>query len=491
MEEFLESVRLVSRELERYWFESISGSTCVVNQVPMRAIIDELNLKAHLETGGLTGDALAKFVGRYLSLSVRLHHPGSLAHQVAVPHPAAALATLIEGFTNNPMGIYEMGPAAASIEAFVIEWLLSKVGWTSVPCNVADQPDVSGAGGVLTHGGSLANLAALVAARSRFDNSVWARGCDGDLAVMATAGCHYSIARAAGILGIGAENLYTLPDVSSDLEFNDQFETAMQRVRLAGKRPFAFVANACSTATGAFDPLEGIARICRAHGLWLHVDGAHGASALLSRKHRHRLNGVESADSLTWDAHKLMRTPGLCTALLVRNARTLDAAFHQDASYLFHAKAQPGFDSLHRTVECTKASLGFRLFLVLAAMGEKALADYIDRQFDLTQEAYKLFCSIPGLECPVAPQSNILCFRVVEGDDQMQLSIRDRLLAEGEFHLSTAVVGDRRYLRLVVTSPSTERADLQRLARRVLQMVNRHTDAGSRHAPERDSFDES
>jgi L-2,4-diaminobutyrate decarboxylase len=153
--------------------------------------------------------------------------------------------------------------------------------------------------------------------------------------------------------------------------------------------------------------------------------------------------------------------------LLVRDAKTLDTAFHQDASYLFHGKQQPGFDSLHRTVECTKAALGLRLFVVLAAVGERGLADYLDRQFDLTLQAYELFRNVPGLECPVEPQCNILCFRVA-GDDAVQLRVRDTLLADGDFHLSTAVVGDRRYLRIVVTSPETKLADLQRLATRAL-----------------------
>ncbi len=156
--------------------------------------------------------------------------------------------------------------------------------------------------------------------------------------------------------------------------------------------------------------------------------------------------------------------------MLVRDAKALDAAFHQDASYLFHRKQQPGFDSLHRTVECTKAALGFRLFVVLAALGEKGLADYIERQFDLTLEAYRLFCGIPGLECPVEPQCNILCFRVA-GDDEAQLRVRDKLLADGDFHLSTAVVEDRRYLRIVVTSPETKLSDLRRLASRALELA--------------------
>jgi L-2,4-diaminobutyrate decarboxylase len=245
---------------------------------------------------------------------------------------------------------------------------------------------------------------------------------------------------------------------------------AFERAHAAEKRPFALVANSCTTATGRYEPLREISEICRERAIWLHVDGAHGASALLSRKHRWRLDGVELADSLTWDAHKLLRTPGLCTALLVRDASALDTAFHQDASYLFHRKQQPGFDSLHRTVECTKAALGFRLFVVLAALGEKGLAGYVERQFDLTLEAYRLFCGIPGLECPVEPQCNILCFRVA-GDDEMQLRVRDKLLAVGDFHLSTAVVESRRYLRMVVTSPETKLADLRRLASRVLELA--------------------
>ncbi len=467
---FLENVQLVSEELEQYYRESASGTPRVVNQLPTEEIIKQLDLKAYVEEGALGGSALAEFIRRYLALTVRLHHPGSLAHQVAAPHPAAALATLVEGFTNNPMAIYEMGPAAASIEAFVIDWLLSKVGWTSTACEDSLEPAGSGAGGVLTHGGSLANLTALVAARSRFDDITWTKGSRGDLALIASADCHYSVARAAGIMGIGAENVYGWTVAPSRNATREEIENAFERARADKKRPFALVANACSTATGRYEPLREIAEVCRERGVWLHVDGAHGASALLSMKHRWRLDGVELADSLTWDAHKLLRTPGLCTALLVRDAKALDTAFHQDASYIFHSKQQPGFDSLHRTVECTKAALGFRLFTVLAALGERGLAGYVERQFELAAEAYRLFCGIPGLECPVEPQCNILCFRVA-GDDAVQLRVRDKLLADGDFHLSTAVVGDRRCLRIVVTSPETKLADLRRLACRALELA--------------------
>ena len=455
---FVEDVRLVADELERYRRESISGTPPVVRQAPMVEIIETLGLKAHIENGSLAGEALAEFIRRYLDLTVRLHHPGSLAHQVAVPHPAAALAMLVEGVTNNPMAIYEMGPAAASIEAFLVDWLISKVGWAG------------GAGGVFTHGGSLANLTALVAARSRFDGATWTKGCSGDLALLASADCHYSVARAAGILGIGEANVYALAVDPPGGMIPAEIGGVIERARADGKRPFALVANACSTATGVFDPLREIAGICRNHGLWLHIDGAHGASALLSPRHRWRLDGVELADSLIWDAHKLLCTPGPCTAVLMRDATSLDTAFHQDASYLFHSKQQPGFDFIHRTVECTKAALGLRLFAVLAALGENGIADYIDRQFDLTHQAYELLRGIQGLECPAEPQSNILCFRVAGGDED-QLRVRDKLLAEGDFHLSTAVVGRYRCLRVVITNPATTLDDMRRMATRVLEIA--------------------
>ena len=217
---------------------------------------------------------------------------------------------------------------------------------------------------------------------------------------------------------------------------------------------------------GLYDPLLEIGRFCREEGIWFHVDGAHGASALLSARYRDLLRGVELADSLVWDAHKLMRTPTVCAALLVREACSLDNAFEQEASYLFHDKAQPGFDFIQRTVECTKAALGLRLFMVLAALGEKGLSDYIDRQYDLTREIYAHLRRQPDFQCAARPESNILCFRI-EGEDKLQLQIRDYLMAEGDFYLSTALIKGRRYLRIAVMNPETELRHIEALLQQI------------------------
>ena len=465
---FVANARIVVESLADYYRDSMSRRRPVISQRPLGQLIEELELKQLAVEGGLDGERLQRFLQRYLDATTRLHHPAYLAHQVAVPHPNGALAALIDGFTNNAMAIYEMGPPAAAIEYFIIQWLLQKIGWHSPP---EKPPDASGPGGVLTHGGSLANLTALLAARARAAPEAWKDGNPGDLALLVPAAAHYSIARAAGILGIGVKHLYLLETDSRGLVRPDRLEDAYRQVCGDGRRPLALVANACSTATGLFDPLEEIGAFCRERSIWFHVDGAHGAGALLSATYRSRLRGVEYADSLVWDAHKLMRTPTLCAAVLVKDSRDLDQAFQQEAGYLFHDKDQPGVDFIHRTVECTKAGLGLKFFAVLGTLGEKGLSDYIDRQFRLAEAAYRYIDDQPDFECPLQPMSNILCFgfrnRKID-----PLAVRRRLIAQGAFYLSSADIGPRRYLRLVLMNPETSLEDIERLLAAIRMVVS-------------------
>lgn len=468
---FLSNAKIVIKALNDYHQESISRNKPVIDQVPIGKIIIDLELSSHVSTGGLSGESLSQFITKYLSSTTRLHHPAYMAHQVAVPHYAGSLAALIDGFTNNPMAIYEMGPGAASIEYYVVNWLLEKVGWQPASLKMKNDGDQIYGGGVLTHGGSLANLTALIAARSRIAPNVWQEGNPTDLALLAPAECHYSVARAAGILGIGYNAIYQLDVDDKGVIMPDRLPSAYKLLENDGKRAIALVANACTTAVGLYDPLHEIGEFCRERNLWFHVDGAHGASVLLSDKHQKLLKGIELADSLIWDAHKLMRTPTLCAAVLVRDHRTLDNAFEQEASYIFHDKEQPGFDFIHRTVECTKAGLGLKLYMVLAALGEQGIAEYIERQLQLTMEAYEYIQRLPDFECAVKPQSNILCFRT-KGGDELQLELRDKLNAQGDFFLSTTSFNARRYLRLVLMHPNTNLDDIKQLIRKIQHLIN-------------------
>jgi L-2,4-diaminobutyrate decarboxylase len=347
MDDYAQAAHRAVDLLAQYVADARAGEGRVTTQPPPDELSRALDLRRWIREGGMDADALAEWLSAYLEATVRLHHPGSMAHQVATPSPGAALADLIHGVTNNPMAKYEMGAAGATIEHEVVGWMLDLVGFGR-----------DTGGGVLTHGGSLANLTALLAARAHMDPDAWATGVPGDLALLAPHSVHYSVTRAAAILGLGEQAVIELEVDELERIRPERLCDALARCAQAGRRPMALVATAPATSTGLHDDLEAIAAFCADHGIWLHVDAAHGGSALLSESHRHLLRGIEHADSVVWDAHKMLRTSTLCAAVLVKRESDLPAAFRQQGDYIFDGRESLGIDVVDRALETTKATLG-------------------------------------------------------------------------------------------------------------------------------------
>jgi len=247
-----------------------------------------------------------------------------------------------------------------------------------------------------------------------------------------------------------------------------------QKIKGQGKRVMAVVANACATGTGLYDPLEEIGTFCEEHNLWFHVDGAHGASALLSAKEKHLLKGVERADSIIWDAHKMMRTSALCAGVLFKDHRMMEGAFQQKGSYLFHEKEEVGFDLLPYAVECTKAALGTKLFWVLAAEGEKGLETYIDQTYQNTRLFYEIINQHPDFECPYFPESNILCFRYTKfgSNNNFQLTLRNQIIERGNFYITSTEFNDVRYLRITVMNDLTKETHIEGLINEIIEVAH-------------------
>jgi len=463
---FFNDLKIVGRELENYFYESETKQAPVLRQKRTEQLIHELDLERHIEKGDLTGETLKRFLSLYLAETTRLHHPGFLAHQVARPHPTGALGSLIDGATNNAMAIYEMGPAASSIEYFMINWMLKKVGWETVPSYKQLDMQSNHAGGVLTHGGSLANTTALLAARSATIPNFWNEGGSGKHVVLVPEQSHYSLKRSVGTLGLGEKNCLTLPADRDGRVAPDLIPPLLEKLKAEGLHVMAIVANACGTAAGLYDPLERIADICEKYGIWLHVDAAHGGGAMVSENQRFLVRGIDRADSIIWDAHKMLFTPTLCAAVLCKDHRHLDGAFQLEASYLIHSKDQPGIDFLPRTMECTKAGLGLRFFMSLAAMGEAGLAASIDQIVGNAQQAAEWLASQKGFEVAIKPETNIVCFRYGAGDDN-QLEIRRELLRNGNFYISTTLYRGCRWMRLVFMNPQTTLGEIKDLAKEI------------------------
>ena len=396
----------------------------------------------------------------------RLHSPHYLGHQVPPPVPLAGAFEVLGATTNNPSGLYEMGPFPAAAERALVEALGARIGWST------------GYDGVVTHGGSLANLTALLTARASRFPGYWSEGAvaakRGRPAILVGADAHYSIARSAGIAGIGTEQVLRLPLDERRRVRPESIEPALSSARAAGLDPFCLVGSACSTAIGAFDPLEPMGEIAARHGLWFHVDGAHGASLLLSRRHRELLRGIERADSVTWDAHKMMFVPALCTFLLFRDGRTGYETFNQDAPYLYDIEAHPtrDFDALLRTVECTRRPMMMPVFALWAAFGPGLFEDLVDLTLGRARELHALLSDAGDFEPLHAPECNIVCFRHVPARlrdrpqaelSALQADIRRRLTTSGEFYITTTKLDGVSCLRVVVMNPRVERRHMEEL----------------------------
>jgi L-2,4-diaminobutyrate decarboxylase len=403
---------------------------------------------------------LAPFMARVLGNSNHLHHPRYVGHQVSAPLPLAVLCDFVSSLLNNGMAVYEMGPASTAMEHNVLRWMAGQLGLPE------------SAGGVLTSGGSAGNLTALLAARqAKAGFDAWNEGASAGppLTVLVAETAHYCLARSTKVMGWGAGGLTPVPVDANFRLRPDALEGALAAATRAGRRPIAVVASAGSTSTGAFDPLDAVADFCQRHGLWFHVDGAHGASAALSPTFRHQLKGIERADSVVWDAHKMMMMPALITAVLFRDGSRSFEAFAQEASYLFGQDTRPWNDIGLRTLECTKEMMALKLYTCLSLLGTRLFSDYVTATFELARRFAQRLQASGDFEVPVSPDCNILCFRHTPRGvpasrlDALQSRLRQRLITQGDFYLVQTTLPTGVYLRTTLINPLTTDAELDAL----------------------------
>lgn len=464
---FSDAADVWKRLLSDHLRSVLAGETPVLNwEEPDQAIPAAEEFLGVDRPPGNRDELLRRFrelVSTALAHGQNLHHPHYIGHQVPAPVPLAGLFDAVGAVTNQVMAIWEMGPWATAVEQALIRTLCRRVGWA---------PDSSS--GVLTHGGSLANLTALLTARNVSLPDSWERGVPQNAVLVAHADAHYCVTRSAGILGLGTQQVVRAALDPQRRMCANQLEATLREVQAAGRTVIAVSACACATPVGAFDPLDAIADVCRRYGVWLHVDAAHGGSVLLSRRHRDLLRGIEAADSVVWDAHKMLFVPALCTAVLYRDRAHRFETFRQDAPYLFDPSA-PGmaeFDSGMRTIECTKRATGFGLWGVWSLFGDRLFERLVDRVFALGQTLYELLSAADDFEALHEPECNIVVFRHLpaalrdappETVNRFQRALRSRLIRSGEFYIVQTQLDDRAALRVAVMNPVTTRQDLEEL----------------------------
>lgn len=403
---------------------------------------------------------------RVVGDAIHLAHPMYMGHQVAPPLPHAVLGDALAGLLNNSAAVWEMSPTGTFVEGEVIRWMSELLGF----------PETSD--GTLVSGGSVANLTGLLAAREAAFPGSWRAGVAANeaaarAAVFVSADSHYSMERAVGLMGMGSDSVVSVPVRGGTMDL-DLLEAALERARAAGRVPFAIVGTSGSTPTGRFDDLAALADVAGREGIWFHVDGAHGASHLLSARLRPLLHGIDRADSVAWDPHKMMFMPLSAGAIFVRERSHLDAAFQQTAPYLFHARPdqERSHDLGKRTLQCSRRIDALKLWISLQHYGLDFFAELQERTVDNARFLHGLLTEADDFEPLHEPQSNILCFRHIPASlrgadedrvNEFQRLVRGRWNSSGRGWITATALDRRRVLRVTLMNPATRHEHLEAL----------------------------
>jgi aromatic-L-amino-acid decarboxylase len=394
---------------------------------------------------GLERDVLP-FVGR-------ISHPGYMAFIPGEGTWPGALGDLIGSALNIDTCWWLGASGPSALELAVLEWLRVWVGYSER------------AAGVLVSGGSAANLTALACAREARIGPM-----DEHAIVYMSDQTHSSVARAARALGFRPEQVRIIPTDENARLRPDALRSAIGADEAGGRTPLVVVANAGTTATGAIDPFDDVARLCREHGIWLHVDGAYGAFACLAERGREALAGMELADSITLDPHKWLYQPIELGCLLVRDGATLRRGFEISPEYLSDvevADQEVNFSDLG--LQLTRSCRALKLWMSVSYFGVAAFRAAIENCLDLTQHAQQEITASPELELITPASLGVVTFRRHPSgvDDEAQLerlntNLAEQIQRQGDVFLSTAHVRGRLVLRLCILNHSTSQLDVDR-----------------------------
>jgi aromatic-L-amino-acid decarboxylase len=396
-------------------------------------------------------ELLDEIFERHAPASFTTAGPGYLAYIPGGGLFQSAVADLIADGINRYTGVFAAAPGLVQLEMNTVRWFCEIVGYPL------------GAGGILTSGGSLANLSAVVAARVAKLGEAFLDGT-----IYVSDQVHHCVDKAARIAGFPRANLRTL---AADDRFRldpAAVERAIVHDRDRGLRPFLLVASAGTTNTGAIDPLPELAALARRHDLWLHVDAAYGGFFALTARGRAALAGIEEADSVVLDPHKGLFLPYGTGALLVRDAAVLKAAHSEFAEYMPALQSDPDLiDPCEVSPELSKPFRGLRIWLPLKLHGVEPFRRNLDEKLDLARWITNELRALEALEILAEPQLSTVAFALrapalpLAEANRRTRALLDAVNGRRRVHLTGTQLGGRFAIRISILSFRTHRDRLE------------------------------
>lgn len=385
-------------------------------------------------------------------------HPRFFGYVSSPGNAVNTVGSMIAAALNINVTCWRSGPAAAEMELLTIRWMKEMLGFPS-----------EGAG-LLVSGGSMANFAGIAAARSAKFPNVVREGMREGLRLYASSEAHFSIRKAAAMLGIGAANVRVVPTddcLRMDLA---ELDRLVREDRSAGRIPFCVVASAGTAGTGAIDPIGPIADFASAQELWLHVDGAYGGIAALAPSAREALSAIGRADSVSLDPHKWLYLPVGCGCVLYRDPAAARAAFSENADYtrVIGLEDDESFAFWDYGPELSRPFRALDLWMLIKSAGTKALSEAIEENIACARYFADLIRDTGDFEMLAPVDLSIFCFRYrppdFRGDlNELNENLMLALQRGGSSYVSNAMVRDHFALRGCVLNHRTTRADMKRL----------------------------
>jgi len=412
-------------------------------------------LDATLPTKGTDFDGLLRvFREDIIPFSRQNAHPRMFGYVQSPGTPIAAFADLLASTLNANLTVWRSAPAPVEVERLTIDWIRQILGFNAE------------AGGLFVSGGSMANLAALAAARQTKDCS------SGRLRIYASSETHFSIVKAAALLGIGRENVC---HIAVDERFRIRTDDLVVKITAdleGGCVPLCVVANAGTVNTGAVDPLAEIREIANRFQLWMHVDGSYGAFAVLAKSARGLFAGLEQADSIALDPHKWLYLPVDVGCVIYRDPEIVHAAFAHEAEYtrIIGQEADEAFAFWDYGPELSRRFRALKVWMLLKGVGVDALSEAIENNLACARHLESMVRASDDFEMAAPVELSIFCFRHMPAQLRNESpktidAFNERLLValqrDGSSYLSNATLGGRFALRGCVLNYRTTLHDIE------------------------------